>query len=98
MPTRTIADAGRELAHFGRTGFRGDREGIAIYALPGGTGYIVGTDQIDEDSEYHLYPREGTRRTRMIIRARSRFSAAARTPQTDSTYPRARSDRGCRTV
>jgi 3-phytase len=53
-------DAARELAHFGRTGFRGDREGIAIYALPGGTGYIVGTDQIDEDSEYHLYPREGT--------------------------------------
>jgi 3-phytase len=54
------ADAARELAHFGRTGFRGDREGIAIYTLSGGTGYIVGTDQIDEDSEYHLYPREGT--------------------------------------
>jgi 3-phytase len=53
-------DAGRELAHFGRTGFRGDREGIAIYALAGGTGYIVGTDQLDEDSEYHVYPREGT--------------------------------------
>ena len=53
-------DAARELAHFGRTGFRGDREGIAIYALPDGTGYIVCTDQIDEDSEYHLYPREGT--------------------------------------
>jgi 3-phytase len=54
-------DAGRELAQFGRTGFRGDREGIAIYALADGTGYIVCTDQIDEDSEYHLYPREGTR-------------------------------------
>src|SRR5687767_11164808 len=53
-------DASRELAHFGRTGFRGDREGIAIYTLAGGTGYIVGTDQLDEDSEYHLYPREGT--------------------------------------
>lgn len=53
-------DASRELAHFGRTGFRGDREGIAIYTSSGGTGYIVGTDQIDEDSEYHLYPREGT--------------------------------------
>ena len=53
------ADAGRELAHFARSGFRGDREGIAIYALPDGTGYIVGTDQLDEDSEYHLYPREG---------------------------------------
>ena len=54
------AHASRELAHFGRTGFRGDREGIAIYASPGGTGYIVCTDQLDGDSEYHLYPREGT--------------------------------------
>jgi 3-phytase len=53
-------DASRELAHFARSGFRGDREGIGIYAFPDGTGYIVGTDQIDEDSEYHLYPREGT--------------------------------------
>lgn len=53
-------DAARELAHFGRTGFRGDREGIAIYTLAGGTGYIVATDQIDEDSEYHLFSREGT--------------------------------------
>jgi len=53
-------DAGRELAHFARSGYRGDREGIAIYALSDGTGYIVGTDQLDEDSEYHLYPREGT--------------------------------------
>jgi 3-phytase len=52
-------DAARELAHFARSGFRGDREGIAIYALPDGTGYIVGTDQLDEDSEYHVYPREG---------------------------------------
>ena len=53
-------EAARELAHFGRGGFRGDREGIAIYALPDRTGYIVSTDQIDEDSEYHVYPREGT--------------------------------------
>jgi 3-phytase len=53
------ADAGSELAHFARTGFRGDREGIAIYALSDNTGYIVVTDQIDEDSEYHLYAREG---------------------------------------
>lgn len=52
-------DAGRELAHFARSGFRGDREGIAIYALPDGTGYIVCTDQLDRDSEYHVYPREG---------------------------------------
>jgi 3-phytase len=53
-------DAGRELAHFGRSGFRGDREGIAIYARPDGTGYIVATDQLEGDSEFHVYPREGT--------------------------------------
>lgn len=52
-------DAGRELAHFGRTGFRGDREGLAIYALPDGTGYIVSTDQLPGDSEYHVFAREG---------------------------------------
>ena len=53
-------DAGQELAHFGRGGFRGDREGIAIYAASeDGTGYIVCTDQLDRNSEYHVYPREG---------------------------------------
>jgi 3-phytase len=51
--------ASRELAHFARGGFRGDREGIAIYALPDGTGYIVCTDQLDGNSEYHVYRREG---------------------------------------
>lgn len=51
--------ASRELAHFAREGFRGDREGIAIYALPDGTGYIVCTDQLDGNSEYHVYRREG---------------------------------------
>jgi 3-phytase len=30
-------DASRELAHFGRTGFQADREGIAIYARADGT-------------------------------------------------------------
>ncbi len=51
--------AGRELAHFGRIGFQGDREGIAVYTLPDGTGYIVCTDQLDVESEYHVFPREG---------------------------------------
>ena len=53
-------DAARELAHFGRNGFRGDREGIAIYATSARGGYIVCTDQLEGDSEYRLYPREGT--------------------------------------
>ena len=53
------ADAAKELAHFGRDGFHGDREGIALYTRPDGTGYIVCTDQIPGNSEYRLYPREG---------------------------------------
>ena len=52
--------ANRELAVFGRAGYRGDREGLAIYANADGTGYIVCTDQLDGRSEYHVYPREGT--------------------------------------
>ena len=52
-------DAGRELAHFGRTEFAGDHEGIAIYARADGTGYILCTDQIDGNSHYHVYRREG---------------------------------------
>jgi 3-phytase len=52
-------EAGRELAHFGKEGFRQDREGIAIYALSNGTGYIICTDQIEGDSQYRFYRREG---------------------------------------
>ncbi len=53
-------DATRELAHFGLEGFRGDREGIAVYATSGGRGYIVCTDQLDGNTEYHVYAREGS--------------------------------------
>jgi 3-phytase len=52
-------EAGRELAHFGKEGFKADREGIAIYARADGTGYIVCTDQLKGNSEYHVYRREG---------------------------------------
>lgn len=48
-----------ELAHFGRDGFRADREGIAIYALSGGKGYILCTDQLPGHSEYRVFRREG---------------------------------------
>jgi 3-phytase len=51
--------AATELAHFGKTGFQADREGIAIYQGKGGKGYIVCTDQIARNSEYHVYRREG---------------------------------------
>jgi 3-phytase len=53
------ADAARELAHFGKTDFKSDREGIAIYARDDGSGYIVCTDQIANNSEYHVFLREG---------------------------------------
>jgi 3-phytase len=52
-------EAARELAHFGKEGFRGDREGIGLYTLKGGRGYIVCTDQSNVNSEYHVYRREG---------------------------------------
>ncbi|MBI4907746.1 MAG: phytase [Acidobacteria bacterium] len=52
-------DAGRELAHFGRTGYKADREGIAIYTQPRGAGYILCTDQVAGDSRYFVYRREG---------------------------------------
>src|SRR6185295_3743732 len=51
--------AAEELAHFGKTGFRADREGIAIYAREDGTGYLVCTDQKPGNSDYHIYRREG---------------------------------------
>jgi 3-phytase len=53
-------DSGRELAHFGKDGFKGDREGIAIYAKPDGTGYLVCTNQLPRNSEYRVYRREGS--------------------------------------
>lgn len=52
-------EADRELARFGTEGFQGDREGIAIYALPDGTGYIVCTDQLPGNSEYRIFLRQG---------------------------------------
>jgi 3-phytase len=53
-------DAARELALFGTSGFQGDREGIAIYKRPDGTGYIVCTDQTPGGSRYYFFAREGT--------------------------------------
>jgi 3-phytase len=61
-------DAARELAHFGRSGFKADREGIGIYARPDGTGYIVCTDQIEGGSQYQVYSREGEQKLVKILR------------------------------
>lgn len=53
------ADAGRELAVFGLTGYQLDREGLALYTHADGTGYLVSTDQIPNGTVFKLYRREG---------------------------------------
>ena len=53
------ADAGRELAMFATSGFEQDREGIGLYTLADGTGYIVAVDQLPGESIFHVYKREG---------------------------------------
>ncbi|NUO79469.1 phytase [candidate division KSB1 bacterium] len=50
-------DANTELAFFGTTGFKSDREGISIYAVNDGTGYVIVSDQ--QANTFHFYKREG---------------------------------------
>jgi len=50
-------EANRELAVFGTAGFAEDREGISIYQINGGTGYIIVSDQ--QANTFHFYKREG---------------------------------------
>jgi 3-phytase len=47
-----------ELALFGTTGFTDDHEGISIYKFPDGTGYILVSDQ--QENQFRVFPREGT--------------------------------------
>lgn len=49
--------AGVELALFGTEGFAGDHEGISIYPVNDGTGYIIVSDQ--QANEFHVFTREG---------------------------------------
>lgn len=51
-------DAEAELALFGGAGFREDREGISIYAIEDGTGYILVSDQ--QANRFQFFPREGS--------------------------------------
>jgi 3-phytase len=53
------ADAARELAAFGQTGFKRQREGIGLFTRPDDTGFIVVADQIPGGTELKMYPREG---------------------------------------
>ncbi|MCW5942472.1 MAG: phytase [Fimbriimonadaceae bacterium] len=48
-----------ELALFATYPFAGDREGIGLYLLPEGKGYVVVTEQLDGDTRYHVFRREG---------------------------------------
>lgn len=54
------SNAGKELALFATTGYKGDHEGIALWKRPDGTGYLICTDQIAGNAEYHVYRREGS--------------------------------------
>jgi len=50
-------DADTELAFFGTDGFIQDQEGISIYKVNDGTGYILVSDQ--QANAFRVYPREG---------------------------------------
>ena len=52
-------DAPGELAKFGETGWKQQREGIAIYTQPNGKGFVICTDQIPNGTEYRVFKREG---------------------------------------
>ena len=52
-----VADADVELALFGTDGFADDREGISIYRINDGTGYILVSDQ--QANRFRVFPREG---------------------------------------
>jgi 3-phytase len=53
------ADAAKELAVIGRSGYQGDREGLAIYAEPDGGGFLVSSDQVPGATRLMIYPRSG---------------------------------------
>lgn len=53
------ADADKELALFGTTGFVSDHEGIAVYPTSDSTGYLVVSDQ--QGHRLQLFPREGAK-------------------------------------
>jgi 3-phytase len=49
--------ANQELALFATTGFASDHEGISIYKINDGTGYILVSDQ--QNNRFQLFPRAG---------------------------------------
>ncbi len=59
--------ADREIAVLGQKNFTLNREGIAIYAVKNGTGYVVCTDQIPGGSNYYVYRRKGDQATPVAV-------------------------------
>jgi 3-phytase len=53
----TVVRADEEILLFGKTGYKGDREGLALYQTGPKTGYLISTDQIIGGSRYFLYDR-----------------------------------------
>jgi 3-phytase len=53
-------EASKLLAVFGKEGFEGDREGIAVYSTRGDKGYLLCVDQRPQRSVVYVFPREGT--------------------------------------
>jgi 3-phytase len=51
--------AATELAVLGRTGYLGDREGLALYRRADGSGYLVSSDQVPGGTRLMMYPRAG---------------------------------------
>ena len=51
------SDAGKELAVIGTTGYASDHEGISIYKINDGTGYLLVSDQ--QANQFRIYKREG---------------------------------------
>jgi 3-phytase len=51
-------DAGKELALFADKGFAGDHEGISVYSLDKGRGYILVSDQ--QANRFWIYSKEGS--------------------------------------
>lgn len=52
-------EAATELAVLGRSGYLGDREGLALYRHADGAGYLVSSDQVPGGTRLMMYPRAG---------------------------------------
>lgn len=52
-------EAKRELGTLATSGWKGDHEGIALYAMDNGYGYLIVTDQLPGDSRFRVFKREG---------------------------------------